>query len=408
MTTRPRIVIALTDAQSATLVRGQLATLVKAGFDPILITGPGEIAQQVAASDGVPHIELAMQRNIAPWADAIALLRLISVMRTTRPTIVDGSTPKAGMLALIAATLTGVPVRIHTLRGLRYQTLRGWRRAATALGHLITCRLADHVVCISPSLRDQAIALGLVDAAHAVVLGAGSSHGVDLETFAPTQHARAGAALRAELGIATDDHVVGFIGRLAADKGIAELTAAWIALAEDPKRHLIVVGDDDPSDPVAPAIMAALRAAPRVHFLPFRRAIAPVYAALDVLVLPSHREGFGNVLIEAGAMALPVVATRIVGSVDAVVDGVTGTLIDTRDATALARAVVAYLDDAGLAARHAAAAHGRVTALFSRDQVSSRLVAYYRAALAGCAPRDDHDLESPSQAAVHSSTEFQS
>ena len=264
MTTRPRIVIALTDAQSATLVRGQLATLVNAGFDPILITGPGEIAQQVAASDGVPLIEISMQRNIAPWSDAVALWRLIRVMRETKPNIVDGSTPKAGMLALIAATVTGVPVRIHTLRGLRYQTLRGWRRVATAFGHLITCRLADQVVCISPSLRDQAIALGLVEAERAIVLGAGSSHGVDLDMFTPTLHVRAGAALRTELGIAADDHVVGFIGRLAADKGIAELAAAWTTLTADPKRHLLIVGDDDPSDPVAPAVMAALRAATEI------------------------------------------------------------------------------------------------------------------------------------------------
>jgi glycosyltransferase involved in cell wall biosynthesis len=316
-----------------------------------------------------------MSRAMAPVEDLRSLGRLVAEMRAYRPHILNASTPKAGLLATLAGWLTGVPCRVHTLRGLRLDTTRGAQRGVLAAMTWLTCALSHRVICISPSLRRRAEELGLVAAGKAVVLGAGSSNGVDLGRFTATDRDRAeAAALRRRLGIAPGAPVMGFVGRIARDKGMVELAEAWRALrASHPDLHWVIVGPPDATDPVPDAILAELERDGRVHLLGGIDDVIPAYLAMDVLVLPTHREGFGNVLVEAATLEIPVVATAVTGCVDAVADGVTGTLIRPGDAGALARAVSAYLRDPALRQAHGRAGRARAEELFDQERLWARL-----------------------------------
>ncbi len=377
----PRLVLALTDPRSALLVRGQIAFLRGRGFDVHLVTGPGEPAGSLAAAEGATHHVVDIARDIALTRDRHAVVTLTRLLRRLAPALVDGSTPKAGLLTMLAATAARVPVRVHTLRGLRVETARGLRRGVLWAGHRVTCGLAHRVICVGPSLRARAIELGVVAADKAIVLGSGSGNGVDLTRYEPSRHAEAGAALRASLGIAADAAVVAFVGRLTTDKGVGDLAAAWPTVRARGGAHLLVVGPDDDTDPIRPAVRAALARDRSVHLLGDRAEVGPIYAAADLLVLPSRREGLANVLLEAGAMARPAVATAIPGCVDVITDGVTGTLIAPRDVDALAGAIARYLDDPALRARHGAAARERIARDFRMTDVWSRVADAYQALL---------------------------
>jgi len=371
----PRLVLALTDPYSALLLRGQIAYLTRRGFDVHLVTGPGELGTARAIDEGATHHTVAIARDIALTQDRHAVVTLTRLLRRLAPDLIDGSTPKAGLLSMIAATAARVPMRVHTLRGLRVETARGLRRGVLWAGHRVTCGLAHRVICVGPSLRARAIELGVVAADKAIVLGPGSSNGVDLDRFERTRHRTAGAALRRELGIPVGAPVVAFVGRLTADKGLAELAAAWPGVGRG--AHLLVVGPDDATDPIAPATRAALLADPSVHLLGDRLEVAPIYAAAELLVLPSRREGLANVLLEAGAMELPTIATDIPGCVDVIVPGVTGTLVGVGDVAALTRAMIGYLDDDARRARHGAAARLRVARDFRMTDVWARVADAY-------------------------------
>ena len=204
------------------------------------------------------------------------------------------------------------------------------------------------------------------------VLLRGSVNGVDASVaFNP---ARVGAHVRANIraayGIPPDAVVVGFVGRLVRDKGLAELAAAWTMLRDEfPKLHLLIIGVFEPYDPVAPQVKAVLCSDPRVHLAGAVAEVTSFYAAMDVVLLPTYREGLPVVPLEAAAMELPVVATRIPGCVEAVEDGVTGTLVPARDVAALADATRMYLRDPKLRQKHGCAGRARVLSQFRQEAI---------------------------------------
>jgi glycosyltransferase involved in cell wall biosynthesis len=368
MPDRGRVLIGVTSDLSLTLMRGLPRYLHEKGWDVHIVCAPGPRLEDLRTEDGITVHALAMAREPRPFADLRALMAWMRLLRRVRPDVVSVGTPKAGLLGGIAARMSRVPFRVYHLRGLRLETTSGMRRRILTALERISMRCAHVVVSVSPSLRRRAIEFGLTRDEHVRVLGQGSSNGVDVSRTVPTAAAR--AARRRKLGLDARVPVVGFVGRLTTDKGLDTLAEARAILAERGVDHqlLIVGGMDDNADPAIPeALRAAGRPPVETGFVPDA---APYYAAIDILCLPTLREGFPNVVLEAASAGIPAVTTNATGAVDSVVDGTTGLIAAAGDARSLAERLQQLLE-AGPEVRRAygAAARERVEREFSREHV---------------------------------------
>jgi glycosyltransferase involved in cell wall biosynthesis len=367
-----KLVHVTTVPMSLGFVAGQAAYMRAKGIDTHAISSPGDSLWEFSEREGVPAHSAEMLRRIAPFRDLRAIVRMWRVLRRIRPGIVHAHTPKGGLLGMIAAWLAWVPVRIYHMHGLPLATAVGYKRTLLYWSERFSCRLAHRVLCVSRSVRDVAVQQGLCPPTKIEVLLNGSVNGVDgLGRFDPARvGASARAAARAKHGIPLDATVLGFVGRLVADKGLSELAAAWKGLREQfPKLHLLVVGPFESHDPIPRDVRDLLLCDPRIHLAGEDWHTPPLYAAMDVVALPSYREGLPTVCLEAAAMELPVVATRIPGCVDAVQDGVTGTLVPPRDAGALEEAIRTYLNDPALRHEHGRAGRERALRDFGQEAI---------------------------------------
>jgi len=364
---------------SLRLMRGQLAFLRDAGFDVFVATSPGEELDAVTRAEKVESFAIPIAREVSPLRDLKSLVGLYRVMRHLRPSITNVGTPKAGLLGGLAAWLSGVPCRVYTLRGLRCETAVGLKRPILLLSEYVACKTAHCVICVSESLRQKAVELRVVDPERIKVLASGSSNGVEASRFAPTaDRFRQAAELRRGLGIPGGAPVVGFVGRFTRDKGLPELFFACEQLRRTiPDLKLLLVGDFEPGDPLPPKTRHAIESASHVIRPGFIGDAAPYYHLMDILALPTHREGFPNAVLEAHAAAKPVVAARATGALDAVIDGVTGILVPVNDADALAQALGLLLRNKELAAVMGAAGHERVRREFQQERIWKALVQEY-------------------------------
>ena len=367
-----RLVHVTTAPESLWFLQGQVGYLKARGVDVWALSSPGELLDQFAAHAGVPVHDLEMPRRITPLRDLATTARLCRWLRKVRPDIVDAHTPKGGLLGMLGAWLARVPVRVYHMHGLPLMTATGLKRRLLRWAEKVSCLLAHQVICVSASLREAAVAEGLCQPDKITVLHHGSIKGVAAETaFNPARlGGTARTAARERYGIPLDAEVIGFAGRVVRDKGLVELVEAWQTLrAERPELRLLVAGDFEPQDPLPPEVEKLLRTDPRVHLTGFVWDMPPLYAAMDVVVLPTYREGFGTVAIEAAAMELPMIATEVPGCVDAVQDGVTGTLVPPRDAATLTEAIRRYLLDPELRRRHGRAGREWVLREFRPEDV---------------------------------------
>ncbi len=380
----PRLVYIVTHPVSADLLlRGQLAFMKNAGFHVTVIAAPGAELERVREREGVETIAVPMERNPNPPRDLVSLRDLLSVLRRAKPDIVNASTPKAGLLGSLAARMLRVPVRIYLLRGLRLETARGRLRTILGATERIAASSAKDVVCVSESLKRAAVDGGYVPAAKALVLGAGSSNGVDTHRFQRTDALRAeGARLLAPLGITDAHRIVAFVGRLAVDKGVDDLLRAFEHVrASHRDTKLLLLGGDLADEQIDPDLRRRVASAADVITTPAIADLAPYFARMDVLAFPSLREGFPNVALEAACAAVPIVGFRSTGVIDAIVDGVTGRLVAQHDVSALGKGLIAYLGDPALRAAHGRAARERAERCFRRDVVWRAWLDFYRTRL---------------------------
>lgn len=303
-------------------------------FDVTAISSPGEILDEVAKREGVETHAIRLTRTITPVRDLLAIWKLFRLFRQAKPTIVHTHTPKAGMVGMIASKLARVPIRIHTVAGLPLETKRGLLRKILIVIEKITYACANHVFPNSFGLLQFIEETKLCKADKLKIIGEGSSNGIDIEHFQrSTKVVEQSIKIREELGIARDDLLFCFIGRLVRDKGIEELMWAFEQIAEKyPQAKLLLVGKfEEHLDPLSASAKKVLETHPRVHFVGYQNDVRPYLAASDIFVFPSYREGLPNVLLQAGAMGVASIATRINGSTDIVEDQINGILVEPQD-----------------------------------------------------------------------------
>jgi glycosyltransferase involved in cell wall biosynthesis len=405
MERRPILVHILTDPMSFWHVQGQSAVMSQAGFDVHLISSPGAMAQQHADREHTPFHPVPMARRIAPWSDLVSLMRLRRTLKRLRPRVVQAGTPKAGLLGTIAAWLLRVPVRIYYVHGLPVLTARGVRRALLLAAERVACAAATHVVCVSPSIRHELVARGLCLADKATVLANGSCNGIDLSQFdRAALPAGTREAVRRRLDLPLDAVVVGFIGRVVREKGICELYRAWCEVRQRcQSAYLLIIGPPETTDPVPADTWHALTRDARVRITGPDWNTPPLYQAMDLVCLPSHREGCPTVPMEAAAMELPVVAFGVPGVVDTVDDGVTGRLVEPHCVAGLADALLHYLDNPERRTGDGQAGRRHIAALFRREIVWAALFNFYapfaREAAAPAMPAPDSATHECTEAA---------
>jgi len=380
-TMNPTLLHITTIPMSLVFFRGQVGFMKGRGIDVHALSSPGPDLYEFGQREGVPVYAVEMPRRITPLRDLVAVARIVRDMRRIRPTIVHAHTPKGGLLGMIAAAVYAAPVRIYHMRGLPLMGSTGVRRRLLWLTEWVACRLAHQVFCVSHSVREEAVKAGICDAGKIKVLCGGSGNGVDsADRYNPRSVSPAARGeVRETFGIPADAVVIGFVGRIVRDKGIIELVEAWKQMRKVyPQVHLLLVGPIEPQDPLPEGTERVLRKDDRIHLAGMDWNTPPLYAAMDVAVLPTYREGFPNVPLEAAAMGLPVVATRIPGCVDAVADGQTGILVEVRDAESLRSAIVRYIEDPVLRSTHGQAGRERVAKDFRQEAIWEALFAEYQ------------------------------
>lgn len=324
---------------------------------------------------GAQLVPVPIARQISPRADWRALLALVHHFRAEHFDVVHSITPKAGLLAMSAARLAGVPHRIHCFTGQVWATRQGLGRSLLKSADQIIAANATHILTDSHSQRAFLESEGVVRKGRAEVLGQGSISGVDLERFYPDDGAR--KKIRDELGVPQQACLLLFVGRLNRDKGVLDLAQAFARLAShNDDVWLAMVGPDEGS---IGARFENLCGDAMAHVLRIDYTPTPEHymAAADVFVLPSYREGFGSVVIEAAACGIPAVASRIYGLTDAVEEGATGLLYPAGNIAALHESLAQLCRDHALRTRMGEMARARAATDFSMTSVTAALLAYY-------------------------------
>ena len=377
MTSKIKIIRASTIPGSlATFCHGLLKELrEEEGYEVVAVSSPGPAMQDIEEREGVRTAAVAMERRMAPLKDLVSLWRLIRVFRREKPRMVHSITPKAGLLCMVAAWMCRVPVRVHTFTGLVFPTASGITKKILMFTDRLTCACATHVVPEGEGVKTD-LENHRITRKPLRVLGHGNIRGIDLAHYDRTPGVKARAAEIRRDNLFTFI----FIGRLVGDKGINELVEAFSRLNKElPASRLILVGGREPElDPLRPETAAEIDRNPAIEDVGRQADVRPWLAAADALVFPSYREGFPNVVIEAGAMGLPSIVTDINGSREIIIDGKNGIIIPPRDTDALYNAMRTFVKDSMLTHRLASQARELAASRYEQSFVRRCLKDFYR------------------------------
>ncbi len=375
---KPRIVFLVTAAVTLRFLDGIKEGLRARGYQVVLVSGSGT-PLQAARDAGFETYAIDMAREIAPARDLCSLWQLVWLFRRLRPSLVVAGTPKAGLLGMLAARLSGAPQIVFQMHGLRSETMRGWKRRLLTTTEWVSAYFAHTTVCVSDSLRNRARQLGVLCASQGKVLGNGSPNGILIEEFAATAERRQqGARLRQQLGWSSRERVIGFVGRFVRDKGVEDLVAAFESLSgQDESLRLLLIGGYEEGDGLPAAVRETIASHSAITVVDWAEPIAPWYAAMDAFAFPTYREGLPTVLLEAQVAELPIVATRVTGVVDAVREGRTALLVESGNRSQLGDAIRHVLADDALARGMGRAGSEWVRSAFAREAVVRNYVDFY-------------------------------
>ncbi|UHA71966.1 glycosyltransferase family 4 protein [Paenibacillus sp. 481] len=345
---RPRIVLAVTLPECVLFFEGHIRYLREQGYEVTVVSCARPQAELL---EGASFVQIPMKRYMSVFRDLASLWHACRVLHELKPDIINAGTPKAGLIMMLAGWLCRVPHRVYTCHGLRLETMKGWRRTVLAWTERLSARCAHRVIAVSDSVRAALIHLQLAPVSKVEVLHHGSCKGVEAARYAPTAERLAEAAqLRLQWGIELDAPVIGFVGRQARDKGVDLLVEAFLAVKQlYPQAILLMLGNDEETDPIEERTKRIIATEPSIKNVGFISQIEPYYTVMDMLVHPSYREGFGNVILEAGAAARPVIVSRVTGLVDSVKERVTGLFIEPGNVAQLQDAMLELLRNAAYA-----------------------------------------------------------
>jgi glycosyltransferase involved in cell wall biosynthesis len=303
--------------------------------------------EKIAISQGVSFKAIEMSRQITPIKDLLSLFQLLAFLYKIKPKIVHTHTPKAGILGMLAAKIVGVPNRLHTVAGLPLMEAKGFKRLLLNFVEKLTYSCATHVYPNSKGLYDFILDNNFTTVSKLKVIANGSSNGIDTNYFNPDSITELNKQeLKSKLNIKDDEFVFVFVGRLVSDKGINELVEAFTQVKKQyDKIKLLVVGPlESDLDPLKAKTLIELNNNQDIITTGFQSDVRPFFAISDCLVFPSYREGFPNVVMQAGAMQLPIIATNINGCNEIVIPNINGILIEPKKVEPLVAAMLSMLD----------------------------------------------------------------
>lgn len=338
---RKKVLRITTVPVSLKLLEGQLNMLNRL-YEVVAVSSPGKELKEIGVREGVRTEAVYMERRIALGQDVISLLALIRLIRKEKPWMVHTMTPKAGLLGMLAARICGVPVRMHTFTGLVFPTATGIKKRLLMLTDRITCACATFINPEGEGVKNDLMRFGITHK-ELHIIGNGNVNGVDVSYFNRTDEVLCQAESIREEGCIT----FCFVGRIVGDKGINELVESFVEIIKEfPACRLLLVGDfEEKLDPVMPVVRQIIFENEQIVFAGWQDDIRPYLAASDVFVFPSYREGFPNVVLQAGAMGLPCIVTDINGSNEIIHDQVNGLIIPPHDKDALWKAMKIMVTD---------------------------------------------------------------
>ena len=330
------------------LLKGQLK-FINSYFDVVAISSPGEnnFLDIASKTEDVRVIPVKMTRKITPFTDLKSLIKLYKIFKKEKPSIVHSHTPKAGTVSMLAAKLAGVPHRLHTIAGLPLVEARGFKRVLLNLVEKTTYTCATKIYPNSYGLKDIVLDHQFTDLSKLKVIGNGSSNGIDTSHFDPNLYSvEERNKLKQELKINDDDYIFIYVGRFVKDKGTNELVEAFIEVnKENPKTKLLLVGGYERElDPILEKTEHQINNHPAIISVGWQNDVRPYFAIANVLVFPSYREGFPNVVMQAGSMGLKSIVTDINGCNEIVIEGENGVIIPTKNVEALIKNMNYYLN----------------------------------------------------------------
>ncbi len=318
------------------LLKGQLSYLNNF-YDIRAVSGYDEHLKEVAKREKVKTQDIRIKRNISPLRDLVSLYKLIFLFRKQKPLLVHSITPKAGLLSMIAAKIAGVPIRIHTFTGLIFPSKKGLLRTILIKMDQLLCVCATHIYPEGLGVANDLISYKITKKP-LKVLANGNVNGIDVAYFNPDLIAdEERQQLKKELGIGPDDFVFVFVGRLVGDKGINELIEAFQKLSSETNAiKLVLVGPlESDLDPLRSKTLADIKSNKSIVAVGFQKDVRPYFGISEALVFPSYREGFPNVVLQAGAMGLACIVTNINGCNEIIIEGQNGTIIPIKATEAL-------------------------------------------------------------------------
>ncbi len=361
------------------LLKGQMHFMSDNGFDVIGVSSPEKELQEVAEYEKIKTIPVKMTRVISPFTDLHSLWKLYKIFKKQKPHIVHTHTPKAGTIGMLAAKMANVPIRMHTVAGLPLLETTGKKRKLLDAVEKLTYGAATKVYPNSYALKNIILKEGYTKQEKLKVIGKGSTNGIDTTHFSPAHFSKEQKMeLRDSLGLHQDDFVFIFVGRLVGDKGIHELVAAFSKFKIQNSKLLLVGPFEKDLDPILPETEVEIENNPNILSVGYQQDVRPYFAISDCLAFPSYREGFPNVVMQAGAMELPAVVTDINGCNEIIEEGKNGLIIPPKNEEALYHAMEKIRTDKALYLHLKSNAREMITTRYEQQYVWNELLKEYR------------------------------